>query len=378
MALNRLIFDALRMTFIPIHRLLSAPLWLVCCLSAGMALGQSDSSTKKVRKLIIPLLGHTPETGLGAGLSGVAQFKTARTDSLTPYSTVQLTAGITVNGQWMIAAPYDLYFKGRTHQITGEISAQKSKLRFFGVGHLPELQTNERFEALIYRARVQYLKKVDPHLYIGGRWWYENYQVTESAAGGLLEGRRIAGSEHHTASGPGLNILIDDRDHVYYPEKGHYLELVLHDQRRHWGSDYDYLRYRFDARAFHRLSKKQILATMLFGDFIRGEAPYPQLPQIGSLKRMRGYYEGRYRDNQLILCQIEDRIRIHRLFALHLFGSLAYMNNKDFGLPQPGWHAGGGLGLRYFWNPASRTTFRLDMALGQGKPLFYLTVGEAF
>ncbi|MEN9640500.1 MAG: hypothetical protein RLZZ262_2369 [Bacteroidota bacterium] len=343
-----------------------------------LCFGQKDSSNKKLRTLVIPLLGYTPETGLGGGCSGVGQFKTAQNDSLTPYSTIQMTAGITINGQWMVAIPYDLYFKGRTHQITGEISAQKSKLRFFGVGHLAALQTNERFEALIYRARVQYLKKIDPHLYIGGRWWYENYQVTESTPNGLLESGRIAGSEKHTTSGPGLNILIDSRDQIYYPEKGHYLELVLHDQRRHWGSDYDYLRYRFDGRSYRRISKKQILATMLFGDFIRGEAPYPQLPQIGSLKRMRGYYEGRFRDAHLIMCQMEDRIRIHRLFAITVFGSVAYMNNTDFSLPDPGLHLAGGLGLRYFWNPASRTTFRLDMALGQGKPLFYLTVGEAF
>lgn len=343
----------------------------VCCIA------QSDSSKIKIKKLIVPLLGYTPETGFGGGLSGIVQFKTAP-DSLTPFSTAQLTCGITANGQWVVALPYDLYFSGRTHQITGEISAQKSKLRFFGVGHVPETQTNERFEAMIYRARAQYLKKVDPHLYIGGRWWYEQYRVTESTANGLLAEGAIAGSEQHTTSGPGINLLVDNRDHVYYPEKGHYLELVLHDQRAHWGSDYNYLRYRIDARRFRPIGQRQVLATMLFGDFIRGNAPYPQLAQIGSLKRMRGYYEGRYRDQHLLLYQIEDRIRIHRLFAIALFGSAAYMNNAQFDLPQPGWHLAGGLGLRYFWNPASRTTLRLDMAVGQGKPLFYISVGEAF
>jgi hypothetical protein len=331
-----------------------------------------------VNTLVIPLAGYTPETGFGGGLSGIVQFKDPKSDSLTTYSTVQLTAGITTNGQWMVALPFDIYFNQRVHQITGELSAQKSKLRFFGVGHTAATQTDERFEALILRARMQYLKKLDAHLYLGGRWWYENYEVVQSEDGGLLAENRIAGSERHTSSGPGINLVVDDRDQIYYPEKGHYLELVVHDQRQHWGSDYNYLRYRLDARAFQRIGRRQILATMLFGDFIRGEAPYPQLPNIGSLKRMRGYYEGRYRDYQLSMLQMEDRIRVHRLFALSVFGSLAYMNNAQFDLKEPGWHVAGGLGLRYFWNPASRTTIRLDMALGSGKPLFYLAVGEAF
>ena len=370
------------MTWTHFHTTLAHALWcviMVCGTSLEQALAQGDTSAvRKVNTLVIPLAGYTPETGFGGGLSGIVQFKDPKSDSLTPYSTVQLTAGITTNGQWMVALPFDIYFNQRVHQITGELSAQKSKLRFFGVGHTAATQTDERFEALILRARMQYLKKLDAHLYLGGRWWYENYEVVQSEDGGLLADNRIAGSERHTSSGPGINLVVDDRDQIYYPEKGHYLELVVHDQRQHWGSDYNYLRYRLDARAFQRIGRRQILATMLFGDFIRGEAPYPQLPNIGSLKRMRGYYEGRYRDYQLSMLQMEDRIRVHRLFALSVFGSIAYMNNAQFDLKEPGWHVAGGLGLRYFWNPASRTTIRLDMALGSGKPLFYLAVGEAF
>jgi len=348
--------------------------------STSGVFGQITESNNVIRvhKLLLPLAGYTPETGFGFGASAIGQFKMAQNDSLTPYSTLQVTAGITTNGQWMLAAPFDLFFKQRLHHITGEISAQKSKLRFFGVGHLAELQTDERFEALIYRARAQYLKKIDRHLYIGGRWWFEQFNTTQVSEGGLLEKQVIAGVEKHISSGPGLQILIDDRDFINYPEKGHYLEIVMHDQRRHWGSDYAYMRYRFDARVFQKLGRRQVFAAMLFGDFLRGEAPFQQLPQIGSLKRMRGYYEGKFRDHQLLLAQVEERIRLHRLFALHVFGSVAYMNNQQFDLENPGWHAAGGVGIRYFWNQESKTTLRLDMAFGSGKPLFYLAVGEAF
>jgi outer membrane protein assembly factor BamA len=338
----------------------------------------TDTSAQRIKKLMVPLAGYSPETGFGVGASGLAQFKIQPSDTVSPYSTAQITAGITINGQWLLALPFDLYFQQRKHQITGECSAQKSKLRFYGIGHLPELQGNERFESSIFRARVQYLKKVDAHLYIGGRWWYEQYSYDEQQADGLLASGRILGGENHRVSGPGLQIVVDNRDQIYYPQRGHFLEISMHDQRKHWGSDYSYLRYRLDARKFIPIQRTHVVGMMVFGDFIRGQAPYTQLPAIGSLKRMRGFYEGRFRDHQLILLQLEERWKFHRLLALHFFGSAAYMNNFNFSLKTPGFHTAYGLGLRYFWNPKSRTTIRFDAAFGSDKPLFYLSVGEAF
>ncbi len=50
-----------------------------------------------------------------------------------------------------------------------------------------------------------------------------------------------------------------------------------------------------------------MLAREADGAFTRGEVPWSMMPLLGSDERMRGYYQRRYRDKNVVSGQLEYR-----------------------------------------------------------------------
>ena len=50
----------------------------------------------------------------------------------------------------------------------------------------------------------------------------------------------------------------------------------------------------------------------LYADATTGTPSWPMYAKMGGMERMRGYYEGRYRDKRLVETQIELRQKIYR------------------------------------------------------------------
>jgi hypothetical protein len=99
---------------------------------------------------------------------------------------------------------------------------------------------------------------------------------------------------------------------------------------------------------------------------------------VGGDKRMRGYLEGRFRDKNLALLQLEYRLRLSDRWAFAAFGSTAFIENSltEFSIENAKWT--GGAGIRYFFDPKKRMTIRIDAAFNGKTVLPYLSVGEAF
>ena len=64
--------------------------------------------------------------------------------------------------------------------------------------------------------------------------------------------------------------------------------------------------------AYRRLWKGSVLAYDLYVDLMAGTPSWHMYAKMGGMERMRGYYEGRYRDKRLVETQLELRQRIYR------------------------------------------------------------------
>jgi len=324
-----------------------------------------------------PVGGYTPETRWGVGLAGSYHFQISKQDTISPVSHIQLGAVVTQNRQQVYSLPYSIFWKQRTNQVYGEITYSNYLYYFFGTQSHPQ-EEKERYDSKFLRFRFNYLKKIHPSIYIGGRWWLNDFKITDyDEEGNLIKGL-VDGSKGGTASGPGLILLFDNRNKVYYSTSGRYLELVYHNQDELFGSDFRYHRFRFDARQFLPLSNKTTLGIQVFGDFLNGNVPFFEMTGVGGDKRMRGYLEGRYRDKNLVLLQFEYRYRLSERWAFTAFGSSAIIENTiaDYSIENAKWT--GGAGIRYFFDPKKRMTIRLDAAFNGESVLPYLSVGEAF
>jgi Hemolysin activation/secretion protein len=97
---------------------------------------------------------------------------------------------------------------------------------------------------------------------------------------------------------------------------------------------------------------------------------------MGGTQRMRGYYEGRYTDNDMITFQVELRQRIWRRIGGVVWGGAGNVFNGihrfDWSETLPNY----GLGLR--WELKKRVNVRFDYGFGKKTNGFLLSINEAF
>jgi outer membrane protein assembly factor BamA len=187
----------------------------------------------------------------------------------------------------------------------------------------------------------------------------------------------VLGRDGGLSNGLGLSLLHDNRDHVLVPTRGgyHYASLVvLHSAV---GSDFDYLLWEVDLRRFLRLSADgaHVLGLQAVGE-IRGRAPpFYELGKLGGPRRMRGYYEGRYRDQHYLTGQAEYRFPIYWRFAGVAFGAIGEVFGQDrLRLDRLRWCVGGGLRVRF----GSDGIIRLDVGVGPDTEAVIIEGGHAF
>jgi len=350
------------------------PVWL---LSTGSCRGQSDSLDTHFF-IAYPILIYTPETSLGFGVAALAGFRLDKKDVSTPISQVQFGSTYTLNRQFIVSAPFQLYFPGRKHSLYGEFTYNRFFYYFFGVGAEQPSATRERYESVFPRIRVHYLRRLSNYWFTGVRYWYEHQRFLDTEPGGLLATQAVPGAAGGAAAGPGLVLLFDSRDNLFSSQSGVFAEMSFHHQSRYTASDYEYDRVRLDLRHFAPITSRQTLASMLLAEQITGSPPFYGMAALGSEKRLRGYYDGYFRGKSLSLIQLEWRYRFNSQFGMALFTGTAWMGGQPDHLTirQTLWSAGGG--FRFRIDPESRVTLRLDYAFGAHSDAFYFSVGEAF
>ncbi len=116
----------------------------------------------------------------------------------------------------------------------------------------------------------------------------------------------------------------------------------------------------------------------VYGDFAWGNVPFQYLPAMGGNDVLRGYYKGRYRDNNLLVAQLEYRFPIYKWLKGSMFGSAGDVSDEIDEMRIKEVKISYGLGLRARVNPAN-VHLRFDIGFTpDNKPAFYFTANEAF
>jgi hypothetical protein len=336
----------------------------------------SVPNLKKFRFLGFPVISYSPETRIGYGAAGIAIFRLGKDVMYTSPSQVSIGIGFTQNKQQLYYAPFQLYTNRNKYNIYGEIGYYNYTYYYYGIG---EHQIPRELYAASYpRIRLSVLRKWTPSYYAGLRYNYENYVMKETAAGGELAKGTIPGSRGSASSGLGIVQILEKRDTILYPTKGYWMELALLFNATRLGSSNSYQVYSYDVTTYKRIYKNVIWANELYTKYINGAAPFEQYAFLGGNKKLRGFYEGKYRDKHTLILQTEFRSMLYKNFGAAVFGGAGFLggDNEYVRFSQPKWSYG--LGLRYRANKNDKLNLRLDYAWGNGKGNFYATFGEAF
>lgn len=341
---------------------------------------KKDSSKNKNSYLALPFAAYLPETRWLFGGTVLCNFYYNKKDSLSNASQIIISAAYTQNNQLLLYMPYQLYFNENKWRASGEIGYYKYSYNYYGKGNENLKDFKENYAVNYPRFRLHLLKKMKHNIFFGLQYWFENFDIKQESfdqAGQLIQGNTI-GSIGGKTAGIGLISQYDTRDNVYSPTQGFFVQGTVHTNSKYTFSEYDFDRYRLDFRYYYPLGKTQTIASQVFIDNIKGNPPFSQLAFFGGSKKVRGYEQERFRDNSMVMGQLEYRINIWKRIGAVAFYDYAMVSNKIKTLSTKYAHDSFGIGLRFMTDVDKKVNIRLDYAFTPLGNNFYFTFGEAF
>ncbi len=336
-----------------------------------------DSANKPVYN-ILPIVFYLPETKLGFGAGGIVSFRFKGEKPSTASSQLQIGATYTLNNQLLLYFPYRLFWKNESRLAYGELGYYIYVYPYYGIG-INSTSTDEEFYEVSYpRFRASYLRKVKQNVYLGVRYWLDDFNITRFADNGNLKNKNVIGTAGGRVAGLGVVTNFDSRNNQFYPTQGWFIEGVVLPHTKYVGSEYELLKLSFDAATY--LTKgKHTFALNTYLESNIGTVPFYNMAFIGGSKRLRGYIDGRFRDNNAAVLQGEYRWKFYKRFGLTAFYSSGnvFNNLTDLTIAETKQTVGGG--LRFQLSKRELVNIRIDYGYAfDGSNNFYLTFGEAF
>lgn len=339
-----------------------------------------DSTKEKLLRnkniIALPVVFRLPETRFGGGVGGVATFGFSRDSIGAKPSQISFGATYTQNKQILIFFPFKIFTHNNKYYFSSENGWFRYNYIYSGIGE--SRVAEEKYDADYERVRLLASRAINTNTYVGLRLNFENYNVTSTVDGGELASGRINGSKKSRTLGLGMSILRDTRDQVFYPRKGIFGEAFIVPSGRIFGANRNFTKISADIANYISLGKKTVLASNYVFTANIGDVPFNQLAYLGGQSRMRGIFEGYFRDKNSLIIQQEVRQEIWKRLGAVAFGSMAFLGSQEdsfLRLDKPKFTYGAGLRIA----TKNHLNLRLDYALSPyGKGNFYATIGEAF
>lgn len=212
---------------------------------------------------------------------------------------------------------------------------------------------------------------------MGLRYVFDDFNFTRRDPEGFLVENKVIGSNGGRVSGGGLVVNYDSRNSLFYPTQGWLVEGQLYTEGSYTGSDFSYQKLVIDASKYYEIGKS-VLAFNGVASFATNGIPFHQMPVIGGTKKMRGYFEGTYRDANLLMLQTEYRFPLFWRLGGVVFGGIGEVSDKAYKWSLSNIRYNLGTGVRLTLDKAQRINLRADFGIGYKSSGFYLTIGEAF
>ena len=360
-------------------------LFLILCIPA-VVFGQSrfriDSTlieriTRTRNFLLAPQLDRSPETGFLTGLYYLQLFKIGK-DTATRTSNTETTLSYTQNRQFVTEVNNTLLFPGEKYILRGMSVYKNFSEYFYGLGN----NTKAADQQLIRFDNIQLVQRltrvVAPHTFVGIQYQYNLVANLRYLPNTILDTGHISGSHGSMTSGAGFVFLYDSRDNVLNSYRGFYLDISNYAFSKALGSEYSYNNLTIDARKFIELWPRYILGLQTVMSFSDGHPPFRQLSLMGGDIMMRGIYQGRFRDNDLITAQAEFRFPVWRWLGFCVFGGMGEVADRIDHFSVSEIHYTYGAAVRVMFIKHERVNIGVDVGCGQNTSGVYFGSGESF
>lgn len=338
---------------------------------------QQSNEVRNDKKFDFSIIGgphFSKDTKLGLGIVASGLYRLDRRDTTLSPSNISLYGDITTTGFYLLGIDGNTIFPRDLYRLDVNMYFFSFLSQYWGIGYKNGSRhdgytTYKRKEMQI---KLDFYRKIAPNTFIGITGMYRHVNGKDFKDIRFLEGER----NKISSLGGGLILTYDSRDFIPNPYKGTYAKIEQTFFPKFLGNCYSFQRTHLQVRHYDRLWKGAVLAYDLNGIFNSGNIPWSMVALLGGPYRMRGYYEGQYRDNNLIEAQIELRQKVYKRHGVVVWGGAGNVFSK---FNKFRWkETSPSYGLGYRWEFKNRVNIRLDYGIGKGQSSFYFNINEAF
>ncbi|MGN0233183.1 MAG: hypothetical protein ACI4B5_02025 [Bacteroidaceae bacterium] len=319
-----------------------------------------------------PSYNKTTSLGIGGGVSGLYSWD--RTDSLLQRSNINAFFSIYVSGMYLLTLNGNNYMRHDAQRWSYKARFKRQPTDFWGIGFKNAINDDlqSSYDAMQLYFRGDYVFRVANNFYLGPQIEINNLNARDMERPDLLYGQ----STEVLSTGIGAVVQYDSRDVATNASRGNYLRISqMFYPELQAGSKF--MRTELTYSAYRKAWKGSVLAMEVHSLFNYGDkVPWNMLAMVGEGSHMRGYYEGRYRDKNLIESQVELRQHLWKRIGMAVFAgaSNAFPDFRHIYFHQILPNAG--VGFR--WEFKKNVNLRIDFGLTKNKPGIEFNMNEAF
>jgi len=340
--------------------------------------GKKEEKRKGIERIVLPVVFYTPSTGLAAGAGGILYFYDLKDVPRDRPSSLSMTILYTMKSQFITEWTPDFYLGKGTYRLAGSFSYRKYVEKFYGIGPGASKDMEEEYRYRHFKLGLSLRRKVGRDVHLGFHVHWEHFSLTDVEPGGILDLSPVAGKSGGRLAGAGASCSFDTRDRLFYPTGGMYLQASLSWYFTRLGSDYGFKKGFLDFRQYFSPFPGHVVAFQERGEFSAGDLPFFSMPQLGGPVLLRGYIQGRYRDGQALLFQVEYRFPLKAWLGGVLFAGSGDVASSWSGFRVERFKTAAGAGLRFRISRKSGANVRLDFGVAWGSFGVYAMINEAF
>jgi outer membrane protein assembly factor BamA len=332
-----------------------------------------------------PYVKYAQETGIAGGLVGLYYFDLPSGSGATASRPSSISGGVsyTQKKQFSLGIHPDLYLAGDAYHAMVGFDYKRIPFNFYGVGNANPVDRIDQYTPLWIGGSAKLTKKlmwtpIGEGLNAGLSAEVRHDELLSSDAGGVLQSGAVVGSQGGWSSGVGPAVDYDTRDNVYSTHIGTYAALDTKFYGRSTGSDFTFNRYALDVRQFIPVFTDHVIALQGLTTIATGDEPFYMMSMLGGENNMRGYYQGRFRDNDMAVLQAEYRMPLIWRFGLVGFADAGEVAHTVDQFSLNGLHYTYGAGIRFLIVPSKNIGVRADYGIAKDAGQFYLSINEAF
>jgi outer membrane protein assembly factor BamA len=338
----------------------------------GQKLPQIEKK-QKPRIAAIPMINYNRTQGIVAGALVSGFYKLNKKDTISPSSSTGLIGMYTQEKSHALLGFSRFYFAQDRWRVTAAVGSMDINFQFYledpalSGGNFYDYSTKMNLVVM------QVQRNIFKRLYFGPTASFIK-STTEFGFPGVSGEDSV---KYSNLNNVGYIISNDTRDHVQYPTRGMFLNFKNQFYRDWVGSDYKFERYLITYNQFFKLDETKILAARASLNIASGNVPFEGQSVVGG-DDIRGYSQGKYRNNQVYALQAEYRWNFYKRFGLVAFAGVASAVAKLSDIPKNEILPGVGAGLRFKMLPSEKINIGIDY--GKGKDDYSVTfrIGESF